>query len=99
MQTFANSRLFVAETCYLLWQCMSSVRRPALAHRMPLVAIGSRLVQGEVDPELRGMAAFGIFFVRFEFSDHSDPLAQEQEGMHVDRERERSEGYSSPGRR
>lgn len=95
-----SSRLFVGETCYLLWQCLDAVGpRAKLSHKLPLQAIASRIVQGELDPELRSLATFGNYFLSFQYAEAApmvltteadDSEAREQ------RERERSEGgYSS----
>ena len=96
---FSASRLFVAETCYLLWQCMAAVGpRAMISHRVPLQAIASRLVLGELDPELRGLATFGKYFISFQYADDSMAMQEQEEAARAERERERSEGYSSPPR-
>jgi hypothetical protein len=102
-----SSRQFVAETCYLLWQCMLLVgARPSLiAQKVPLMALASRLVLGQLDPELRGLAPFGKYFIHFidEKSKEQPPEMAEAEAAAAaaaqqERERERSEGNSSPPR-
>lgn len=95
-----SSRLFVGETCYLLWQCLDAVGpRAKLSHKLPLQAIASRIVQGELDPELRSLATFGNYFLSFQYAEAAPMVliteAEDSEAREQ-RERERSEGgYSS----